>query len=252
MKYALITGATSGIGKEMAVYLHQLGWDLVLTGRNEQVLEQMKAQFGESTRCITLDLSARGAAEQLYHFCLGTPIELLINNAGFGVFGDFADSSLKSELDLIEVNIRSLHILTKLFLRDMIRRDSGYILNVGSIAGFATGPMLGSYYASKNYVVRLTTAIREELRRRGSNVKIGVLCPGPVDTNFNNRAGVTFSVKPANPRQVARYGIDKLFEGKCIIFPSPLILLGAIGTKLVPESLAARIIYEVQKRKEKA
>ena len=101
MKYALITGATSGIGKEMAVYLHQLGWDLVLTGRNEQVLAQMKAQFGESTRCITLDLSARGAAEQLYHFCLGTPIELLINNAGFGVFGDFADSSLKSELDLI-------------------------------------------------------------------------------------------------------------------------------------------------------
>lgn len=252
MKYALITGATSGIGKEMAVYLHELGWNLILTGRNKKVLEQMAEKLGPSTKYIALDLSRRGAAEELYQFCVGIPVELLVNNAGFGVFGDFADSSLKSELELIEVNIRSLHILTKLFVRDMIRRDSGYILNVGSIAGFATGPMLGSYYASKNYVVRLTTAIREELRHRGSNVKIGVLCPGPVDTNFNNRAGVTFSVKPANPRQVARYGIDKLFEGKGIIFPSPLILLGALGTRLVPESIAARIIYEVQKRKERA
>ena len=252
MKYALITGATSGIGQEMAVYLHSLGWQLVLTGRNEAVLRKMAKRFGSGTKYIALDLAERGAAEQLYQFCRGTRIDFLVNNAGFGVFGSFTDSSLEEELKMMDVNIRALHILTKLFLRDMVRRDAGVILNVGSVAGFTTGPMLSGYYASKNYVVRLTTAIREELRRKGSHVKIGVLCPGPVDTNFNSRAGVTFSAKPANPRMVARYGIDKVLAGQCIIIPTCLIRLGAVGARLVPELLAARFIYEVQKRKERS
>ena len=250
MKRALITGATSGIGTEMARYLHRLGWQLVLTGRNEQMLRRMAKIYGNDTRYIALDLGERGAAEKLYAFCKGLRIDLLVNNAGFGVFGEFTETSLEDELELIDVNIRSLHILTKLFLRDMVRRDSGIILNVGSIAGFATGPMLSSYYASKNYVVRLTTAIREELRRRGSRVKIAVLCPGPVDTNFNNRAGVNFSVMSAAPDQVARYAIDHALAGKCIIIPSLAVKAGIIASALCPEPLLARIVYHVQKRKE--
>ncbi|MBQ4464559.1 MAG: SDR family NAD(P)-dependent oxidoreductase [Oscillospiraceae bacterium] len=250
-KRALITGATSGIGKEMAKYLHQAGWALVLTGRNERVLKELAAEFGEDTKYIALDLAKRGAAEELYRFCKGMRIDFLVNNAGFGVFGDFLDTKLEEELELIEVNIRSLHILTKLFLRDMVRRDSGVILNVGSIAGFATGPMLSSYYASKNYVVRMTTAIREELRRRRSNVTIGVLCPGPVNTNFNNRAGVNFSVKPADPVYVAHYAINEVMAGKCIIVPSLAVKAGIIAASLCPEPILARIIYHVQKRKER-
>ena len=232
MNYALITGATSGFGMEMAIYLHKMGWKLILTGRNETILRRMAQRFGNDTRYIALDLSERGSAETLYQFCQGLRVDFLINNAGFGVFGEFTETSLEQELELIEVNIRSLHILTKLFLRDMVKRDCGQILNVGSVAGFMTGPLLSSYYASKNYVVRLTTAIREELRRKGSNVKIAVLAPGPVDTNFNNRAGVTFSAKPVNPKIVAQYGIDKALEGRCIIIPYLPVKVGAVMAKI--------------------
>ena len=251
MKTALITGATSGIGKEMAVYLHSKGWRLILTGRNREMLHRMAKAFGSGTRTLALDLSERGAAERLYDFCKGTRVDFLINNAGFGVFGSFTDDPLERELELIDVNIRSLHILTKLFLRDMTARDSGVILNVGSVAGFTTGPMLSSYYASKNYVVRLTTAIREELRRSGSHVQIGVLCPGPVNTEFNSRAGVSFSMKPAEPRYVARYAIDQVLAGKCIILPKLNVKLGWVGMTLCSETIAARFVYEFQKRKEK-
>jgi len=250
MKRALITGATSGIGKEMAVYLHKMGWELVLTGRNEEILRKMAAAFGRNTRYLALDLSQRGAAEKLYAFCQNTRIDFLINNAGFGVFGNFTETDLEAELSLIEVNIRAVHILTKLFLRDFVKRDSGMILNVASSAGFMSGPMLSSYYASKNYVVRLTMAIREELRRSGSHVQIGVLCPGPVDTNFNNRAGVTFSVKPITPRYAAQYGIEGTFDGKGIMIPTLGMKIGVIGAKLCPECLMTRIVYELQKRKE--
>lgn len=251
MKRALITGATSGIGKEMAVYLHKTGWQLVLTGRNEDMLRRMAYKFGPDTKYIALDLSEQDAAERLYAFCQGMQIDFLVNNAGFGVFGAFTETSLEEELALINVNIRSLHILTKLFLRDFVKRDSGVILNVGSVAGFTTGPLLSSYYASKNYVVRLTTAIREELRRMGSHVNVSVLCPGPVDTDFNNRAGVTFSVKPANPRYVAQYGIEGALAGKGILLPTITAKVSALGSMLCPEPLMATLVWYVQKAKQR-
>jgi len=171
---ALITGATSGIGKEMAFYLHRKGWQLVLTGRNEEMLKRMARKFGSSTKYIALDLANSDAPQKLYDFCKDMRIDFLINNAGFGIFGEFSETSLDSELELLDVNIRSVHILTKLFLRDFEKRGSGYILNVSSVAGFMTGPLMSSYYASKNYVVRLTLAIREELRRKRSNVTVSV------------------------------------------------------------------------------
>jgi len=250
MNYALITGATSGIGMQMALYLHKLGWELVLSGRNEKILKCMAEKFGSNTKYIALDLSESDAPEKLYQFCQDLQISFLINNAGFGVFGEFTETDLNTELELINVNIRAVHILTKLFLKDFVKRDRGIILNVASSAGFLAGPLLSSYYASKNYVVRLTTAIREELRRNGSHVQIGVLCPGPVDTNFNNRAGVTFSAKPITPKYAAVCGIDGSFEGKGIIIPTLGMKLGVIASKFVPEQIAVRFIYELQKRKE--
>ncbi|MBR0483676.1 MAG: SDR family NAD(P)-dependent oxidoreductase [Oscillospiraceae bacterium] len=250
MKTALITGATSGIGMEMAVYLHHHGWELVLSGRNEKMLRKMAKKFGANTKYLALDLSERGSAEKLYQFCKGTRIDFLINNAGFGVFGEFTETDLDTELQLIDVNIRAVHILTKLFLKDFVKRNSGIILNVASSAGFLSGPLLSSYYASKNYVVRLSTAIREELRRKGSDVQISVLCPGPVDTNFNNRAGVTFSAKPVSAKYVARYALEGTFAGKGILIPTLGMKLGIIASKFVPEEIAVRFVYELQKRKE--
>ncbi len=246
---ALITGATSGIGKEMAIYLHKLGWKLVLTGRNEAMLRDMAAAFGNDTRYIALDLGERGAPETLHDFCRGMRIDFLINNAGYGIFGRFTDTPLERELDMIDVNIRALHILTKLFLADFEKRGKGHILNVASSAGFMTGPLMSGYYASKNYVVRLSLAIREELRRSGSKVSVSVLCPGPVDTNFNRRAGVSFALKSADARYVARYGIDQALDGKAVIVPTLPIKLGLIGAKLCPTPLLSAIAYNFQKQK---
>ncbi len=246
---ALITGATSGIGKEMAIYLHHMGWKLVLTGRNERILRQMAERFGNDTRYIALDLATPGAAEQLHLFCRDLRVDFLINNAGFGVFGPFTDTSLAEELEMIEVNIRSLHILTKLFLQDFEKRNRGCILNVASSAGFMTGPLMATYYASKNYVVRLTLAIHEELLRAKSDVHVCVLCPGPVDTNFNDRAGVRFGVPAATARDTARYGIDHALEGETVIVPSLPMRLSLLGAKLCPDGLLASVVYHLQKRK---
>ena len=147
---AVITGATSGIGKEMAVYLSQLGYDLILTGRNETMLRKLQQTLPTRVETITLDLSEPRAPFQLYAFCKHKQVDLLVNNAGYGLFGPFDQIDLEDELNMLNVNIRALHILTKLFLRDFKQRNRGRILNVASSAGFLTGPLLSSYYASKN------------------------------------------------------------------------------------------------------
>lgn len=251
MKRALITGATSGIGKEMAFYLHRCGWQLTLTGRNEEMLRRMARKFGEGTQYIALDLANEDAPQKLYAFCQGTRIDFLINNAGFGVFGEFSETSLEEELRMIAVNIRAVHILTKLFLRDFEKQGRGHILNVASSAGFMSGPLMAGYYASKNYVVRLTLAIREELRQRKSPVQISVLCPGPVDTDFSDRAGVHFSVKPADAKYVARYGIEHALSGTAIIVPTLQMKLALFGAKLCPELPLSAAAYHIQHRKKK-
>ena len=152
---------------------------------------------------------------------------------------------------MIDVNVKALHILTKLYLKDMKKRDSGTILNVASSAAFFPGPLLSSYYASKSYVYKLSLAINEELKRCKSNVKISVLCPGPVATNFNNRAGVTFSVKPLTSYYVADYALKKCLKGKTVIIPSLTMKLGKFFSHFVSDKFIAKITYNIQKKKEK-
>lgn len=246
---AVITGATSGIGKEMAVYLHKRGWELVLTGRNSLQLARMAKQFGNHTRWIALDLAQPDAPYALHDFCKGMQIDLLVNNAGFGQFGEFTKTPLDRELAMLDVNVRAVHILTKLFLKDFQARNRGRILNVASIAGFMTGPLMSGYYAGKSYIVRLSLAIREELRRAGSSVTISLLCPGPVDTNFNRRAGVVFSLPSVDVKQVAALGIEGALAGKAIIIPGTLIHLLKFGIRFCPETILSAIIYQQQKRK---
>lgn len=246
---ALITGATSGIGKAIAQELSRKGWSLILTGRSETALEELKETLPVPVETIPLDLAENQAPFTLYEFCKGKHVDMLVNNAGFGVYGAFTDTALQDELELIQVNIRALHILTKLFLRDFKKRNSGRILNVASSAGFLTGPLFSSYYASKNYVVRLSLAIAEELRREKSRVTISILCPGPVDTGFNNRAGVQFRVKALTPEAVAKEAVFGAITGKLLIIPGLMMRMGIAASHLVPEQVLSRILYHVQAAK---
>ena len=152
---------------------------------------------------------------------------------------------------MIDVNIKSVHILTRMFLKDMVKKNKGYILNVASSAGLLRGgPLMSTYYATKSYVTSFTLAISEELRRNKSNVKIGVLCPGPVKTNFNNVAGVKFNMSSLSSRYVARYAIDKfLREGKTIIIPGFKVRFGLFFSRFLSIKSLVRITYKFQRRK---
>lgn len=247
---ALITGATSGIGRAIAWELSQRGISLILTGRNEQALRQLQAELPVPVETIALDLAQPDAPYTLYQFCQGKRIDIFVNNAGFGVFGKFSETDLDAELELIQVNIRAVHILTKLFLQEFRKRGSGKILNVASSAGFLTGPLFSSYYASKNYVVRLSLAIAEELRREKSRVTISILCPGPVDTSFNKRAGVQFRVQAMTPEAVAKEAVLGLLTGKLLIVPGIKMRIGIAAARLLPEQLQSRIMYYVQEAKQ--
>ena len=207
---ALITGATSGIGKAIAQEMSRRGISLILTGRNEEALLRMQETLPVHTEIIALDLAENQAPFTLYEFCRDKHVDILVNNAGFGVFGKFSETALQEELELLQVNVRALHILTKLFLRDFKKRNFGKILNVASSAGFLTGPLFSSYYASKNYVVRLSLAIAEELRRERSRVTISILCPGPVNTGFNDTGSrcQRSSVRAADRKAADHSGAD--------------------------------------------
>lgn len=248
---ALITGASSGIGKEFARILASRGWDLIIAARSTDKLNALKDELSNvNVRVITIDLSREQDAYDLYEHLQDEKIDFLINNAGFGAYGEFKDVPLELEMKLVHTNVCSLHILTKLFLQDMTARDSGAILNVGSMAGFSAGPKMSSYYASKNYVVRLTEAIHEELRRSKSKVKVSVLCPGPVSTNFNDVANVSFSAKSLDARTVAEYALKKAEKGKMVIIPGRLMKIVKFFERLLSEKALTRASYDVQSKKD--
>ncbi len=244
---ALITGASSGMGRDMAKILSQKGYDLILVARDEKRLEEVKKQLKTEARIVTMDISKEENCKKLYEE--NKDIDILINNAGFGDCGHFEETSLDKDIQMINTNIIAYHILTKLYLKEMIKKDSGKILNVASIAGFMPGPLMTTYYSTKNYVVRFSESIREELRRKKSKVQISILCPGPVDTNFNKVADVEFALKGLSSEYVAKYSIDKFLKGKFYIVPSWKIKLARLGAKLAPASFVAKISYNMQKRK---
>jgi short-subunit dehydrogenase len=248
---ALITGASSGIGREMAKYLASLGHELILVGRNKERLEELQNELKVDSQIVIVDLSDIKKVKELYVIMKNEQIDILINNAGFGDFGKFYETDINKELEMINTNVTAVHLLTKLFLRDMKKRDSGYILNVSSIAAFGPGPLMATYYATKAYVNNLTEAIYEELRREKSNVHISSLCPGPTASEFFNRAGVTFAVKPMECEDVARYGIDKMFKGKVVIVPGFINKCSIFFRRFASRGLARRVTYKIQKAKKK-
>ena len=247
---ALITGASSGIGYSMAKYLASKNIDLILVARRKNRLLELKKEFKNiDIEIIPLDLSIEDNLELLVNSTIDKDIDILINNAGFGLFGTFDSTDLETEMKMIDVNIRAVHYLTKSFLKKFIKEDKGYILNVASSAGFMAGPKLSTYYATKNYCLRLSEAIYHELKEKKSNVHMSVLCPGPVDTEFNTVAHGVFKTKSATPEYVAKYAIDKMFKNKLIIIPTIKMKLAILLIRFVPTKLLLHITSSIQERK---
>ena len=250
-KKALITGASSGIGRDMARVLSDKGYDLILVARDKNNLNRLKKELKTNVEVISMDLSNVDNCKKLYEKVKYKNIDILINNAGFGTIGAFRKTDMDKELSMINLNIKAVHILTKLFLDDFVKRDSGYILNVSSASAFQPGPLMAAYYSTKSYVYNLTLALYEELRRIKSNVKMSCLCPGPVNTNFNKVANCEFKMNALSSEYVARYAINKMFKNKLLIIPGFIMKLVYIFGRFVPNKLKMRITYNIQHRKTK-
>lgn len=244
----LITGASSGMGRDMAKYLASFGYDLYVVARDKEKLDNMYKDFKVKVRTIGMDLTKYDNCVKLHDMLKDEDIEILINNAGFGDSGNFSETSLTKEMDMIDLNIKAYHILTKLFLRDFIKKDRGRILNIASMAGFMPGPYMACYYATKAYILNLSLAISEELKKDNSNVKISIFCPGPVDTNFENVANVKFNIKLLNSNKAAEYAIDNMFKNKLIIVPFNM-KFNHLLTKISPTKLILYINSFIQQRR---
>lgn len=246
---ALITGASSGIGADIAVELSNLGYDLILVARRKTRLEELKRKLKTKVEIIPMDLGSTFNCMKLYEQVKEESIDILVNNAGFGLAGEFVETSLDKELDMIDLNVKAVHTLTKCFLKDFRERNKGYILNVASSASFQPGPLMSTYYGTKSYVYFLTMAIYEELRRENSSVYVGCLCPGPVDTEFNKVAKVSFALPSLSSEFVAHYAVKKMFKRKLVIIPGTKMKLVCFFSHLAPRKLKLKITYKIQHRK---
>jgi len=252
-KTAIVTGASSGIGRELALLIAERGFDLVLIGRDSERLgslaQAIKNHHNRESTILPIDLASQTGAREVYEQCSRRSIlpEILVNNAGYGLFGPFASLGIDEQLGMIQLNITTLTHLTRLFLPEMIRRRQGFVLNVASTAAFQPGPLMAAYYASKSYVVSLTIALAQELK--GSGVSVSVLCPGPTKTEFHRRAGVKHTqvgnMAFMSARDVAESGIVQLLKGKTVIIPGFLNKVGAIGGRLLPMALAAQLVKQL-------
>ncbi|MBQ9097362.1 MAG: SDR family NAD(P)-dependent oxidoreductase [Clostridia bacterium] len=252
---ALITGASSGLGWDMAHILSEKGYDIIAVARRVEKLQELKEELKTNVEILHADLTDIEACKNIAK--RAPEVDVFINNAGFGVFGDMATTDLGLELKMIDTNIKAVHILLKLVANEFQKRGSGHILNVASLAAFFPGPLFGAYYATKSYVLRISQAIAEELRQAKSDVKISVLCPGPVHTEFGQVAKVNFgngTEKGANfivleSRKVAEYAIKKMFKGKQIIIPGLLMKIAVFLRRILPDKLIAKVVYFIQNKK---
>lgn len=250
----LITGASSGIGKSLAHLFAKDGATLILAARSTEKMEAMKKELHEKYQSTVLvytcDLSNPKSAKELYQFTKekNLTVDVLVNNAGFGTLGAFSETPLQEEFDMIQLNITSLTILCKLFVKDMIARNSGKILNVASTAAFQPGPFMAVYFATKSYVLFLSEALAEELR--GTNVNVSALCPGPTETGFQQRA-----FRKTNPswsymdvETVAQVAFEGLKKNKTIIIPGFQNKLLSFAIRFTPRKLAVKVLRSIVKK----
>lgn len=295
---AFITGASSGIGKDMAKVLAEKGYDLIITARDEQKLFEVRneilnnaplrneAIFNEITKkskqkidikVITANLENEKEVFDLYNKVKNENIDVFVNNAGFGTIGNFWETDLETEIDMIKVNDIAMHILFKLILKNMVTtenkkstKDNGeginneksvtkniisntryinnekYILSVASLSGFMPGPKMAAYYATKSYILNLTRGVYKELKMTKSKVNVSVLCPGPIYTNFADRAGVIFKTPNLSSEYTAKYAINKLFAKKLVIIPGFINKCAHVLSRIMPSRLVMAVVFRIQ------
>jgi short-subunit dehydrogenase len=253
----LVTGASAGIGVELARVFAREGHDLVLVARREERLRDLAAELGKEhgieARFLALDLTAEGAAERLVRFVQeeGVRVDWLVNNAGFGGFGRFAGQDLDRQRKMIGLNVDALVELTGRFLPAMVERGTGGVMNVASTAAFQAGPLSAIYFATKAFVLSFTEALASETR--GTGVRVSALCPGPVRTEFFEVAGFPAGEKPGTmtAERVARTGYRGLMRGKVIVIPGVLNRIGAFLPRLLPRALVRRTLLGYLERQER-
>ena len=248
--YAMITGASSGIGAEFARQLSEKGYPLILVARRKERLKELAVTLKTECVILTADLSDLNECRRVVEEISEKELDILINNAGFGHCDEIWNIDNNRELEMVDVNVKAVHLLTKLVLNKMLEKDKGYILNVASSAGLLpAGPYMSTYYATKSYVASLTRGIAEELRRKGSKVYVGCLCPGPVDTEFNKVANVKFALNGISAKACVSYCVKQMFKRKVTIVPSLKLKLAVFFGKVVPASLSIRIAANQQRKK---
>ncbi len=250
MAIACITGASSGIGRAFAIQLSKMGYHLILISRNTHQLKKLAEKLDTTCKIVYCDLSDENSCRRLANQLKKYNIDILINNAGFGDLGEFNKTSLLKDLDMIHVNIKAAHILTKELLPKFIKRNSGYIMNVSSSAGLLYGgPHMATYYATKAYITSLTCSIYQELKEQRSHVHICALCPGPVRTNFNKVANVQFPINGISASYCAAYGLKKMFQKKLIIIPTFYMKAAVWIMYKTPRKIALAITSHQQHKK---
>jgi short-subunit dehydrogenase len=250
-EWALITGASSGIGYELAKLFAADHFNLVLLARNQarldKVADELRARHSIQAKVLSKDLGSPNAAREIFDALRGTPISILVNNAGYGIHGLFAENDLDAQTDLMQVNMTSLMQLTHLFLQPMLERRSGRILNVASTAAFQPGPTINVYFASKAFVYSFSYALSEELA--GSGVTVTALCPGTTRTSFFERAhfGPTRNPLTMNADKVAAIGYRGMMKGKRVVIPGVMNKIASALAKRMPPRLTARIVRKLHK-----
>lgn len=255
-KTALITGASGGIGYELALLFAQDRYDCILIARSRDKLTELAArlesEFRVKTLVIAKDLSRPTAVDEIYEAVTAAPmqVDVLVNNAGFPVFGLFVETDLKVELEMLQVNVIALTALTKLFLKGMVQRRAGRILNLASTASFVPGPLMAVYYASKSYVLSFSEALTNELR--GAGVTVTALAPGPTRTGFQKRGQLEDSRlvqgEIADAASVALAGYRGLMAGKTLVIPGFTNKLVPWIARLSPRGAVTRVMHRMQER----
>lgn len=255
---ALVTGASGGIGLEFARILAREGHDLFLVARSfpalERIATELSAKYATTALAVRLDLTDPAASAQLFESLAqrGAAIDVLINNAGFGIAGRFDRTDGRREMEMIQVNVAALTELTKLFLPGMIQRGHGRIMNVASTAAFQPGPLMAVYYATKAYVLSFTQAVAEEVRDTG--VTLTALCPGPTHTGFANIANMQGTRLFNSPLTmgavpVAEYGYRAMMRGDRVAVPGAFNRLGVFATRLAPRRLLTKLARLAQENR---
>lgn len=251
MPFALITGASKGIGKAIARNLAARGYDLLLVARSEELLKETASEIAAGLRVdcqwLALDLSEDQAAAKVYEYCKqqAVPVSILVNNAGYGLSGPFEKYTAETHAEMLHLNIVTLVSLTRLFLPELKKQPAAYVLNIGSSAAYQAVPFLSAYAASKSFVLNFSRGLRGELK--GTNVSVTCVCPGPTDTNFVNRANIGEKGRKAaarfnmTPETVAHIAVERLFKRKAEVITGGMNKLSAFFAWLFPKSMVEGI-----------